>query len=1237
LFRKYPYKGWLLLSILLWVLAGFRYYYKINELKPARMAQKVEENLRSNEEAFNEILSDTALLDRLFTGRLSVEEIDNLTSTPFFIYAYSNDKLTFWNTNKLLSECTLSEPYTELSYTDRGTFLSRCIKMDKDGQQRMLNVLFPIVVTYPFENNYLKSRFAGAPQIPLSTKIVGYPADNSIRVKSLNTNTAFYLIFSVDDIREWTPGIIMMSILMAALLSTIIWLQLITVYFTRKRSFALGFAITVSAVILFRLITYLFGYPFNIDNLPLFSPQLYASSSFLKSLGDLMLNALCFLWIVVFTLRHVPYRVMEKVKLPSIARYLVAIVIAVSIILFSYRFTSVISSIIMDSMISFDVSHFYSINIYTIAGLFTIGIITSTSCLIIYILNVQYAALIKNRWTRLVLLALVGIFTIYITNSNDEDYFSFYLLGWLLLFIALLDWKKAIGNLDIFSPRMIYWSVFVCAFCAGILQYFNNQKEKEVRKLFAENIIQQRDDVTEYTFKNIAQEIQKDDMLINFLRFPDPDRRKAINERFDALYLGGQLNKYQSRVLLFNNEGYGLQNSDTVSYEALLQNIQNAHPVADSTLYYNENAKDGHYYMAYIPIIPDSINPIGYVFIDFTIKESTGETVYPELLQPGTVKSSQNDAGYSYGVFINNRLITQTNDYSFPIYLTTDTIKNQYTFYNWESSSELWYKADESKTVIVIRNHKWWLESITLFSYLFGMQMLISLLIVLYRTYLAYFSRPKSSAKFINLTLRKRIHFSMLGIVLISFLVIGIVTITFITVQYKQSNRKKLQMVMQLVERSTLQYLKDKSADEHLEDFSHESETSRFKYYVQNLAKAQNIDINVYDAFGSLKVTSQENIYDRSLLGRIINPEAYAVLLKRGRTFWIQNEQIGALSYLSCYVPLRSVNGTTLGYINVPFFSSQKELNFQISNILVALINLYAFIFLVSSVLTVFITQWLTRTLNVVINRFSRLNLSKNELIYWPYEDEIGTLVREYNKMVRKVEENAVLMAQSEREDAWREMARQVAHEIKNPLTPMKLNIQYLQQALKNDYPNVRELASKVSISLIEQIDNLSYIASEFSNFAKMPEAKPEVFSMNDMLTRLVELYRGEKNTNVELKQPAETLNVFCDRSQLLRVFTNLLENAVQAIPEEKNGYVTIQLKKEVDDCIVSIQDNGSGISADVVEKIFQPYFTTKSSGTGLGLAMTKKLIEFWKGSIWFETAEGEGTTFYVRLPISNN
>lgn len=1241
MFKRYPYKGWLILAILFWGLAVIRYYQKSLCVQPDKMTLLVQKDLQQKENKFAAILQNKELLSRIFADALTGEEVNFITEEPYGLYAYNNDTLVFWNSNKVLADCEPPTPVgnANLYYNERGKFVKECIVPDSTNPHQKLVALYPIVTLYPFENSYLHSSFAAADYIPINTTILSRPGKSSFPVTNTKDEVVFHLTFNPQTLPQWSPGMVIIALILAGILFTIFWLQLITTYYARNKSFWAGFFILALVIGVFRVLTYKYGFPFNLETLPIFRPQLYATSILLNSLAQLFLNAVLFLWLCLFILRHAPHYLLKSFKIPFIIRLLMAIGIIVALVIYSFAYINVISSLITDSNISFDVSHFYTISNYTIIGLFIVAIITTASFILVYLFSVQLGILIENKWLKYTTVALVGFTMLLFSDAVIEEYIAYALLAWFLIFIMLLDVKRLAPQGDLFSPQMIFWSAFIFAFSTGILQYFNFIKERDARIIFAEKAARQRDDVTEYTFRAIAENIADDPVLKSFLRYPAKSKRKDINERFDAIYLSGHLNKYQSKLLIFDKAGRSLYNADTLSYNTLVNQIGKSQPTLNSYLYYIENANAGRYYLAQIPVLKADTTRaerLGYVFIDMAVKESTGQTVYPELLQPGTVAGSRNEGGYSYGVYVKNRLLTQTSDYNFPVYLT-DTIQGQYQFSEFSNSSELQLKVEDTdKTVFVIRYHMLWLESITLFSYLFGIQMILALISVFYRIYLLFIIRSKKTEKLVNFTLRRRIHISFLGIVFISFTIIGVITIVFFTLQYKQNSNKKQQLVMQLIERATIQFLKDNNAVNDIDSYEKLVASTNFKYFITGLSNAQKIDINLYHASGVLSVTSQEDIYDRSLFARIIPPKAYYELHKRGHQFLIQDEQIGRLSYVSCYKPITNRDGLILGFINVPFFSSEKELNFQISSILVGLINLYAFVFLFSGVLTVFITRWITKSLSIVIKSFSRFSLSKNEPVTWPYDDEIGLLVQEYNKMVKKAEENARLLAQNEREGAWREMAQQVAHEIKNPLTPMKLNIQYLQQALQNDYPNVNDLAKKVSESLIEQINNLSYIASEFSNFAKMPEARPEKFDLNDLLQKTVDLYKNQSELQVKFIKHSSLLEVYTDKSQLLRVCNNLLENAVQAIPEDREGEVTVTLSREGNEALIAFADNGTGIEPDAVGRIFQPYFTTKSSGTGLGLAMTKKIIEFWKGTIRFETLPGKGTKFYITVPLAN-
>ncbi len=266
------------------------------------------------------------------------------------------------------------------------------------------------------------------------------------------------------------------------------------------------------------------------------------------------------------------------------------------------------------------------------------------------------------------------------------------------------------------------------------------------------------------------------------------------------------------------------------------------------------------------------------------------------------------------------------------------------------------------------------------------------------------------------------------------------------------------------------------------------------------------------------------------------------------------------------------------------------------------------------------------------------INIGKvNEEITWNRKDEIGELVDEYNKMVKKLDVSAALLARSEREGAWKEMARQVAHEIKNPLTPMKLNLQYLQMAIDTNSPNVKDISVYVAKILVEQIDHLSQIATDFAQFANIGRTQNQVFNVNDSIQHVSSLYSVDDTLHISLSTHAEKIMIKADKTQINRLLTNLIQNAIQSVPENRKAEIEIATTGSEGKVVISVKDNGTGISDSMINKIFTPNFTTKTSGTGLGLAMCKGIVEKLNGRIWFETKENVYTCFFVELPIIEN
>lgn len=321
-----------------------------------------------------------------------------------------------------------------------------------------------------------------------------------------------------------------------------------------------------------------------------------------------------------------------------------------------------------------------------------------------------------------------------------------------------------------------------------------------------------------------------------------------------------------------------------------------------------------------------------------------------------------------------------------------------------------------------------------------------------------------------------------------------------------------------------------------------------------------------------------------------------------------------------------------VGWFTIDFFKDQPAF---LSSWLEQLLSLYVFLLLIAGALGIFLANSISDPIVQIGKKLGDTRLQNNEPLQWSREDEIGKLVANYNQMIVDLDKSAAKLAATERESAWREMAKQVAHEIKNPLTPMKLQLQQLLRLEKEDPERAREWSKRVAGSIIEQIDGLALIATEFSSFARLPEANATTFDLSTLVQSAYDLHSaGKSSGQLSLRLPDSPAWVHADRDQLLRVLNNLIRNADQALHEQKAPHIDIHLETLDGFYQLNIKDNGTGIPLHIQSKIFQPNFTTKSSGMGLGLAMCKAIIEQAEGTIDFETVLGEGSVFVVRLPM---
>jgi len=474
----------------------------------------------------------------------------------------------------------------------------------------------------------------------------------------------------------------------------------------------------------------------------------------------------------------------------------------------------------------------------------------------------------------------------------------------------------------------------------------------------------------------------------------------------------------------------------------------------------------------------------------------------------------------------------------------------------------------------------------------------------------------------------------MLIILTVAFLSLGTVTVYYnmnkFMQKFEQETKSKLHSVATAIEFAISE--NKINPDEVWMPYSQSSSSLE----VKKQADIFQLDLNLYDKNGFLIATSRDRVYENNLIGPYINHRAFDKLVLDRIEDFTQSETIGKLKFSSSYTAIQCKDDKSV-YLNIPFFANPQLLHEEISDLIVTLINLYVLLFLLTTAIALFLSEQVITPLNVLQQKLKRLELGQRyEKIDYKRKDEIGKLVEEYNKMVEKLDESIELLAKSERESAWRDMAKQIAHEIKNPLTPMKLSIQLLQRSWENKDDNFDQRLKEVTKTLIEQIETLKNIAEEFSTFAKMPQSNNEKIELAQKIENLVKLYDNLENVKVRAIIKKRPVYIWADNKHISRVFINLIKNAIQAIPDGVEGLVDIVLEAHDGKALVKIKDNGTGIPEDVQSKLFTPSFTTKSSGMGLGLAMVKNIVTNAGGKIWFETELGKGTTFFIEFPLYN-
>ena len=1242
-FLRFLYKNSYLLVIAGWLIT-FSFIidnYWADNSSVNSVQKKIETYIHLQEKDFKQLSTDSTFLNKLTNKNYDESFLIQLTQKKYFFYLYQPDEAgqytaNFWSTQAVLPQESI------LNNADSCGFLQMqngYYAWRKANTGKGISIaLIPVKWSYVITNEYLKNTFVIGEELESNYDIS--IKQGGVAVKSLEGKELFYLFKKAGTIIP-KNNIFSVWLRILGTIFILLFIHLCAVYIAMHKRLWIAAVFLIIIVVALRITSYYFPIPLNLRQFDLFDPAVYGSNAVLRSLGDLLINALLFVWVILF-IRH---QLLEKKYVIAlrfhVVKWLWLTLVVLVVLAATFVCGHIVRSMVADSQISFDVINFFTLNNYSIIGFVVLCCIAIgyfvMGQILLYLLKPMFP---KNFIALYIIVAIAGLTFLTIGFNLAIVTFEFYLLVWLIVFLLLLSSDYFILLTSrISSSRLVFWLFFFSLSITMVIVHENNIKEVINRRHYAETLSTKADPSSETLMNTLLTDFRNEVLVANFKKLQKDSTNQVFKDSLVNSNFSGYTNKYDTKIFSFKANEEPLFNKDSTGFNELntILNTQ-GRPTGIADLYYYDESYDRYSYISRKNVIDTSGRLLGYLFILARSKKYKSDALYPELFSRGNNYAIENSSVYSFAVYNNLQLINSHNDYAFATRLLKELVpKEDFELRNKKGFDELWYKTAPGNVVIIAKQDNFLIESITLFSYLFCAFLLVTAVFWILNIFLrSRLNRIKLKIYF-QLSIRNQIHGTIIFISILSFIVIGIATILFFIRRYENNNRERLSRTIHVMENEVRNSLSELSVFDDVIKIYDEGYKEKLEAIIMKISEIHAADINLYDLDGNLKVSSLPLPYSKGIVSTKMDPLAYYHINKQKEVQYFKEEQIGTLNFVSNYVPVIDETGREYAYLNIPYFTSQSKLKLEIANFLVTIINLNAFIFLIAGIVALFITNRITRSFSFISNKMKEVNLgSKNEAIDWKRNDEIGELVKEYNKMVAKLDDSATALAKSEREGAWREMARQVAHEIKNPLTPMKLSLQYLQKAISNNADNVKELTANVAQTLVEQINHLNQIAGEFSQFANIGNPNYEVFDLHEILYLLTQLYRVNDKVQLDCTPLPHTVLINADRTHINRLFTNLIQNAIQAVPEERVAQISIEEELHSNKILVKVTDNGIGIAEELRSKIFTPNFTTKTSGTGLGLAMCKGIVEQAKGKIWFETKTNEGSAFFVELPVVN-
>ncbi len=1134
-------------------------------------------------------------------------EYQNKYDSRFAFALYKSGELKSWTNNHIAFPSHLSD----LKYN----------QLQKLGSAQVINnqqsfIHFTLVGAqivgnqYPWENEFLQSGLASYFQIPGEVHITetqGQAVNDSSGKCLFYVEPAQGQPFKSKNF--WTFFLFLGSVYFLSL-----WLTSLLKPRSSKKIYRKLF-IFLLAMVGWYLLHFLFKTPMLLFQNQIFSPLTYALYSHDINLGNIVVWSWILLIITIFYVRHIPI---------SRPRYWMMIIYVSILFMVYYGIIYLVESLVFDSQIVFNLYEPASLNLLSFMVLGVIFILFLVWILVANRWIGQFTVIRKASqifWT----LMVFGFLLAPALFDLDSDRFWLIQLTFNGVLILVFYLQKSSRNQRFLWEALAYLALMTISLTL-LMNQLIDVREKRIRETAALKLNLINDPLLEEHFISSIPALQKDEKLLALTKGENAEMPDdSLVQHITSKYFRSFLHQYNVNLIHCNQESVITvlpDNFETSCYAYFDHRADSALvTIKPDTLFLLESSFQYHNYVGRISL-NDREGNTSSIFIEFVTKLKSKEKGLPALLEKNAgaesnLKRNCSWASYSDGVLAERfgkfDYKQKFKDYNFPQSTNDFTEYNNYNHYIFSVSRE-------SAFILSLENPNL-LQKLSSFAF-----------IMLYFSLLAFVFYALFNLQALLLSISNfqgRLQYSMILLLLFSFILIGISSLYYIrylnqTKNYDNLMEKAHSVLIELEHK--LGGKKQFTPDDLLM-----IEGLLFKF-----SDVFFTDIILYNQKGEMIASSRPEIFETGLLAERMNAEAYYDLSALKNSFFIQEESIGSQKYLSAYLPFQNQGNMAFAYLNLPYFTKQYELENEFSGFIVTFLNIYIFLLIIAITTTVLISRYLSKPLKMIKEKIKQLNLqNQNEKIEWNKQDEIGELIKEYNRMVDELSRSAQELALNQRESAWREMAQQIAHEIKNPLTPMKLNVQYLVKAWDDKVDDYEWRMKKIARGLEEQIDVLTQISGQFSTFAAIDRIQPELLPLQSVINDVEFIFHNEGSIVFIQDFPSKDILVLADKSQIIRVFNNLYKNAVQAISPDQKGEIISKITISGPDVEISITDNGCGMADDALLRIFEPRFTTKTGGMGLGLALVKKMLENANSKISVQSIKGSGTTFTIKLPMA--